>query len=287
LTARLEASLDFPEEGYHFADPGEVVEQVERVRHDVDALLARADEGRVIREGRTVVIAGPVNAGKSSLFNGLVGLDRAIVDATPGTTRDLLVEHVDVAGIPVTLVDTAGLRDAGTAVEAEGVRRARLAAADAALTVLVLDRSQPLGAEHRDLLRASHNSPRLVVANKTDLPPAWSPAELGVDRVCEVSARTGDGLGTLRTGIAGALGRERPEIDVPRVTNVRHIMLLKDVDRALRIVLDDLLQPTGAAPEEVIVQGLTTARERLEEISGRRTPEDVLNHIFARFCIGK
>jgi tRNA modification GTPase len=287
LTARLEASLDFPEEGYHFADPGEVVQQVERVRHDVDALLARADEGRVIREGRAVVIAGPVNAGKSSLFNGLVGLDRAIVDATPGTTRDLLVEQVDVAGIPVTLVDTAGLRDAGTGVEAEGVRRARLAAADAALTVLVLDRSQPLGTEHRDLLRGSHDRPRLVVANKTDLPAAWSRAELGVDRMCEVSARSGDGLGTLRTEIAAMLGRERPEMDVPRVTNVRHIVLLRDVAQALRIVLDDLLQPAGAAPEEVVVYELTTARERLEEISGRRTPEVVLNHIFARFCIGK
>jgi tRNA U34 5-carboxymethylaminomethyl modifying GTPase MnmE/TrmE len=105
--------------------------------------------------------------------------------------------------------------------------------------------------------------------------------------MCEVSARSGDGLGTLRTEIAATLGRERPEMDVPRVTNVRHIVLLRDVAQVLRIVLDDLLQPAGAAPEEVVAQGLTTARERLEEISGYRTPEVVLNHIFARFCIGK
>jgi tRNA modification GTPase len=153
--------------------------------------------------------------------------------------------------------------------------------------VLVLDRSQPLGAEQRDVLRRSHDCPRLVVANKADLPAAWSRAELGVDRICEVSALNGDGLGTLRAEIAGTLGRGRHEMDVPRVTNVRHVVLLRDVDEALGIVLDDLLQSAGAAPEEVVVHGLIAAREKLEEISGRRTPEDVLNHIFARFCIGK
>ena len=134
------------------------------------ALLARADEGRVIREGRRVVIAGPVNAGKSSLFNRLAGLDRAIVAATPGTTRDLLVEAVDFGGVPVTLVDTAGLRETDNEVEAEGVRRAERAAEGAAVTLLVLDGSQTLCPEHRDLVRRTERTLRLVVANKADLP---------------------------------------------------------------------------------------------------------------------
>src|SRR5918995_1836050 len=146
LTARLEASLDFPDEGYHFIGPCE------------------------IREARRVVIAGPVNACKSSLFNRLAGLDRAIVAATPGTTRDLLVESVDFGGLPVTLVDTAGLRETDSDVEAEGVRRAERAAEGAAVTLLVLDGSQPLSPEHRDLLQRTERQSRLVVANKADLP---------------------------------------------------------------------------------------------------------------------
>src|SRR5829696_145756 len=153
LTARLEASLDFPEEGYHFAEPARVREDVDRLRSAVRELLATANEGRAIREGRRVVIAGPANAGKSSLFNRLAGLDRAIVSPTPGTTRDLLVEQISLGGVLVTLVDTAGLRETGNDVEAEGVRRAELAAGTADLTIFVLDRSKPLGMEQRLLLR--------------------------------------------------------------------------------------------------------------------------------------
>ena len=287
LTARLEASLDFPDEGYHFASPGEVRREVEQLRHDVRHLLARADEGRVIREGRTVVIAGPTNAGKSSLFNRLAGMDRAIVAATPGTTRDLLVEHVDMEGIPVTLVDTAGLRDAANEVEAEGVRRATLATDGAALTVLVLDRSRPLRAHDLTLLARTGRGQRVLAANKSDLPAAWAVADAGVDSSCETSARTGQGLNVLRSVIATALGRRLPDSDPPRVTNVRHVRLLREVETSLTTVLNDLIQAGGPAPEEALVQGLTAARERLEEISGARTPEDVLNQIFARFCIGK
>src|SRR5829696_5935589 len=187
LTARLEASLDFPEEGYHFIDPEEIRCEVARLRVEVGDLLARADQGRVIREGCRVVIAGPVNAGKSSLFNRLAGLDRAIVAATPGTTRDLLVEAVDLGGVPVTLVDTAGLRQPDGEVEAEGVRRAERAVEGAAVTLLVLDGSQPLLPEHRELLRQTERGSRVVVANKADLPDAWTAAAAGVVEVCRTS----------------------------------------------------------------------------------------------------
>jgi tRNA modification GTPase len=287
LTARLEASLDFPDEGYHFIDPGEIREAILRLRGDVRALLARADEGRVIREGRRVVIAGPVNAGKSSLFNRLAGLDRAIVAATPGTTRDLLVESVDLGGLPVTLVDTAGLRETDSDVEAEGVRRAERAAEGAAVTLLVLDGSQPLSPEHRDLLQRTERQSRLVVANKADLPEAWTPSDAGEVHICRTSARTGEGLDRLRAAISAALGVADGEVDPPRVTNVRHAALLARVAGALDVVAHDLADVDCPPPEEAVVQGLTAARGLLEEISGRRTAEDVLAHIFTRFCIGK
>jgi tRNA modification GTPase len=286
LTARLEASLDFPEEGYHFIDPEEIRCEVARLRVEVGDLLARADQGRVIREGCRVVIAGPVNAGKSSLFNRLAGLDRAIVAATPGTTRDLLVEAVDLGGVPVTLVDTAGLRQPDGEVEAEGVRRAERAVEGAAVTLLVLDGSQPLLAEHHDLLRRTAHASRVLVANKADLPAAWTAASAGVADVCLTSARTGEGLDQLRAALHAALGGG-VEIELPRVTNVRHAALLSQVMEALGCVLNDLTEPSGSPPEEVVVHGLTRVRALLEEISGARTQEDVLAHIFARFCIGK
>jgi tRNA modification GTPase len=286
LTASLEASLDFPDEGYHFVEPGEIGRQLERVRCQVRHLLASAEAGRVIREGRLVVIAGRVNAGKSSLFNRLAGMDRAIVAATPGTTRDLLVEQLNFGGVPVTLVDTAGLRGAETEVEAEGLRRARLAVERAALTLLVLDRSEPLRAEDRELLEGRVGE-RILVANKADLPPAWTAAEVVPERLCETSAQTGGGVDRLRDAIRGALSGELSDADLPRVTNVRHVSLLRQVEARISIVLNDLSQLDAPPPEEAVVAEITNARVLLEEISGHRTPEDVLHHIFASFCIGK
>jgi tRNA modification GTPase len=287
LTARLEASLDFPDEGYHFIEPGEIRHAVARLRDEVRHLLARAAEGQVIREGRRVVIAGPANAGKSSLFNQLAGFDRAIVMATPGTTRDLVVEAVDLGGVPVTLVDTAGLRETESEVEAEGVRRAERAAEGAAVTLLVLDGSQPLLPEHRELLRRTERGFRVVVANKADLPHAWTAAAAGVEEVCRTSAHTGEGLDRLRAAIHAGLGRGDTEADPPIVTNVRHARLLAKVVDGLESMLNDLSNPACPPPEEVVVHNLTSVRALLEEISGTRTPDDVLAHIFARFCIGK
>ena len=289
LTARLEASLDFPEEGYHFIEPGELATRVLSISADIRAILARAEEGRVIREGVRVVLTGTVNAGKSSLFNRLADIERAIVSATPGTTRDLLIERVDIGGIPVTLVDTAGLRAGRDEVEAEGVRRAERAAEEAAVTVIVLDRSGPLCADGRRLLARAARGTSVFVANKADLPAAWTAADAGVAAavVVETSAHTGQGLDSLRDALRLAVGG-RPEADEPpRVTNVRHAALLEQVAGRLTDVLNDLNPPNGPAPEEVVLQGLATARAALDEVSGVQTTEDVLAHIFARFCIGK
>src|SRR6185436_11548890 len=179
LSARFEASLDFPEEGYHFVRPQGAAGELQRIIGLVDDLLADAGRGRLVREGAQVAIVGRPNSGKSSLFNRLAGAGRAIVTAIPGTTRDLVTELVDIDGVAVTLVDTAGLRCEPTdAVETEGIARARSAAAVADLVIVVLDASQPLGPDDRDAL-AAPTANRVIAANKSDLPAAGAAGPVG------------------------------------------------------------------------------------------------------------
>ena len=197
LAARLEASLDFPDEGFHFVTREQAAGELRDVQASLEALIRDGRAGRVVRDGSLVVIAGRPNAGKSSLFNALVGAARAIVTEMPGTTRDLLTERVDIGGLPVTLVDTAGLREAADAIEVEGVRRAREAQEIAALTIVVIDGSEPLVESTTAGPRAIAGA-RLVVVSKTDLPRAWPVADLGdVDR----SRRRGVGASPAREWI--------------------------------------------------------------------------------------
>src|SRR4051812_45098304 len=179
LIARLEASVDFPEEGYHFVDPGALAQAIEDLLARTAALLGDARRGRLIREGLRIAIVGEPNVGKSSLFNALAGAARAIVTDVPGTTRDLVTEAVDIEGLRVTLVDTAGLRDTDDPVEVEGVARARQSMTAADLVLLVQDRSRPRSR------REVFESRVLYVANKMDLIPVWDD-----DRAVCVSATT-------------------------------------------------------------------------------------------------
>jgi tRNA modification GTPase len=278
LIARLEASVDFPEEGYHFVDPAAVGVALDGLLARTAALLAEARRGRMIREGLVVAIVGNPNVGKSSLFNALVGAERAIVTDVPGTTRDLVTEAVDIEGVRVTLVDTAGLRDAADRVEAQGVERARQSAAASDVVLHVEDQSSD-----RRVAAVLQSSPRdkvICVANKADLPAAWTdPLAIAV------SATTGAGLEVLRRAIAAALDVDLQR-DRPAITNIRHVAL---VDRA-----HDALTRARAAvsadrslSEEFVLADLAEARAALEEISGRRATDDLLAHIFARFCVGK
>jgi tRNA modification GTPase len=238
LCARLEASLDFPEEGYHFVAHGRASTEIDGISRQIGRLLADASRGRLIREGMQIVFAGRPNSGKSSLFNQLAGAGRAIVAELPGTTRDVLTERVDLLGIPATIVDTAGVRTAAAdAVEAEGIARAEAARRIAGAIVIVLDGSVPLSPDDRGLLRESTASPRVVVRNKIDLPDAWPHAHL--------------------------LARARAALD-----------------RASAAASDGV-------PEEFVLEDLREARGLLEEVTGRRTPDDVLAAIFSSFCIGK
>ncbi len=286
LAARLEASLDFPEEGFHFITRDETIAILGEVREAVAVLVEQGRTGRVIREGRTVVIAGRPNAGKSSLFNRLVGAARAIVTEVPGTTRDLLTERVDIDGIPITLVDTAGLREGGDAVEVEGVARARQAQGVASLMLAVVDGSIVPADHALDWICQGAKGPRLIVLSKADRPAAWNPdaGVLGGAAAIRVSAVSGEGIDELRRAMVTALTGTEALRDLPRLTNVRHLAL---ADRALTSVAEAGEALAAGASEEVVLAELGAARRALEEITGRRTPEDLLRHIFARFCVGK
>jgi tRNA modification GTPase len=274
LVARLEASVDFPDEGYHFLAPGDLAAAIDGLLERTRALLAGARRGRLIREGLQVVIVGAPNVGKSSLFNALVGSGRAIVTDIPGTTRDLVTDVVDIEGLRVTLVDTAGLRDARDPIEAEGVARSHQAVAVADLVLVVEDQSRARTA-------ARNHSKALYVANKSDLPPAWSD-----DGAVPVSARTGAGLDALRERIVAALDTD-VQRDRPALTNVRHIALVERAQDALARARVAAIADGGSMPEEFVLADLAEARAALEEISGRRATEDLLAHIFQNFCVGK
>jgi tRNA modification GTPase len=283
LSARLEASLDFPEEGFHFVTRDQAASELTAVRGSLEALVEAGRAGRVVRDGSLVVISGRPNAGKSSLFNALVGAARAIVTDVPGTTRDLVTERVDIGGVPVTLVDTAGLREAADAIELEGVRRAREAQDVAALTLLVVDGSEPLDeASAHDNERPAG---RLVVVSKADRPRAWPVEQISRrGTVVEVSVVSGEGLDALRRLIVLALTTREEWRDPPAVSNIRHLGHLVD---ALTVVARAEAALAGGATEELVLAELLDARRSLEEITGHRAPEDLLRHIFSRFCVGK
>ena len=280
VIVRLEASLDFPDEGYHFIEPGQTTSELDAILTRVDT-LADAARGRVIREGLTAAIVGRPNAGKSSLFNALAGAPRAIVTDVPGTTRDLVSERIDISGIPVTLVDTAGLRVMPeNAIEEEGIARARTAAAAADVVLAVVDRSQALAEDDRGALEQAGTGRRVIVASKSDLPPAWDARDLGA---VPVSALTGAGLDDLRQRMLEAAGG-LPLRDRAPIANLRHTALLKHaraaIERARAAARDGV-------PEEFVLADLHEARGRFDEITGARPEDEVLRAIFARFCIGK
>ena len=281
LVARLEASLDFPDEGYHFIAPQAIACAVARVVEELDALLRASARGRVIRDGATVVIAGRPNVGKSSLFNALLGHARAIVTATAGTTRDLVSETCDVDGLQVTLVDTAGMRETHDPVEVEGVSRGARARAIADLVIVVLDCAEPLTADDTRLLEDTAGVTRLVVANKSDQPAAWSRDEDAIG----VSACTGAGIDGLRQAIVDALAGGEPLRDPTAISNVRHASLLARA--RMHLAQAQRAASDAGTSEEFLLVDLHAARVSLGEILGAHTSEDVLVHIFERFCVGK
>jgi tRNA modification GTPase len=285
LIALLEAGIDFAEDDVSVAPAAEILRRLRPVCDGVCHLAASFQYGHMVHSGLTLAIVGRPNVGKSSLFNRLLEQDRAIVTDIPGTTRDLLTERVDIGGLAITLVDTAGLRDARDEIEAEGVQRAHDARRVAALTIVVIDGSVSIDEADR-ALAAAGAGPRLVAISKSDLPRAWTPAELGTsdDATVRVSSITGDGLAELRTQVARVVSARDDLRDPPAISNVRHLAL---VDAAREAVANADRALASGATEELVLTDLTRARRALEEVTGRRTSADVIDEIFRRFCIGK
>ncbi|MEQ1908444.1 MAG: tRNA uridine-5-carboxymethylaminomethyl(34) synthesis GTPase MnmE [Vicinamibacterales bacterium] len=280
LMARLEASVDFPDEGYHFIDPAVATSAIGGLVSQIDTILASARRGRLVREGAQVAIVGQPNVGKSSLFNALVGSHRAIVTDIAGTTRDLLTEVVNLRGLRVTLVDTAGLGEGRDPVEREGIARARQAMRVADVVLLVCD-SQAAWENTRAALNDVSPGKIVLVSSKADVGNDWClPASV------KLSAVTGRGLDDLVNRIHAALGDE-PTEDTPAVSNLRHIDLLERARSALVAAAATVDGAGVSHSEEFVLADLQEARQLLETVTGRRTSDDLLVHIFQRFCVGK
>jgi tRNA modification GTPase len=277
VVARLEAALDFSEEGYEFIGREDAIQEVERVRADVHAIAESYRRGRATRAGLSLVILGKPNAGKSTLLNRLVGSDRAIVTPIPGTTRDIVRETIEIGGLPVTIADTAGLRESGDLVEDIGMARAREAAQQADLVLYLVDATSGRDEADEEELRGLPRT--LVVATKSDLGTSSVEADL------TISATTGAGITDLFARL-DSIVRDyfaAPESS-PTIVNERQRAAVAESDTALGAALESLRD--GAAEQYVVVD-LRRAANALASLTGAITSEDVLREIFSKFCIGK
>jgi tRNA modification GTPase len=287
LLARVEAALDFPEEAQEL-EPDLIREALVQPVHLLTQLCDTFREGRLLQEGLRVVIAGRPNVGKSSLLNRLLAADRAIVTEIPGTTRDVIEEGLAIQGIPVRLTDTAGLRPlAGDRVEELGMAktRERLEAAD--IVLYLADGSQPLEEEDRRTLADLAGRPGLAVINKIDLPQALTDGDLKPQTtfpLVRISALTGQGLEELKQAVVdlALAGGVRQEGEI--ITQARHhLHLAAGLDCLLKA--QEMLSP--AAPWELVAEELRAAVRELGEVTGEEVGDDILERIFAQFCIGK
>lgn len=291
LLAHLEAAIEFGEDDLEALTQGEIRARLWSILGHVEQLLATAEQGKLLRQGARVALAGRPNVGKSSLMNALLGEERMIVTPIPGTTRDTVAESINIHGVPVVLVDTAGLREAEDEVEQAGVDRARRALQAADVVLLVVEWGDPTPLP--PFLKEGGNR-AVVVVNKCDLREAHSPGsppatgggeEEGELRRVEVSAKTHEGLDRLREAIAEQIGvagvRVTGEVIV---TNVRHQQALI---RARDAVARALESAQAGATEEYLAEDLRETLEALGEIVGATSREEIIAEVFARFCVGK
>jgi tRNA modification GTPase len=298
LIARLEAGIDFADDDVEVMDWNNLLSELDGVTADVEKMVEGYAYGRIVREGLSLSVVGRPNVGKSSLFNRLLNMERAIVTEIPGTTRDLVTESASIGGIPVHLVDTAGIRATADAVEKIGVERTHQAMADSDIRLLVVDTSQNWSEEDSELLRKTHRlGSMLVVANKSDLPTRTSSTAigqaiqaedggaLGPVEIVVTSALTGQGIEELRDKILQAAGAgNNPGSEGELVTNLRHQQLLQESLRGLercRQAVGDRMH------HEMLLLDLYDALRPLDTLTGATDVEDILGIIFSRFCIGK
>jgi tRNA modification GTPase len=289
LIALLEAGIDFAEDDVDVTPASEIARRIAELTPPLTALEASFARGRIVHDGLTLAIVGRPNAGKSSLFNRLVERERAIVTATPGTTRDLVTERISLDGIPLELVDTAGLREGLEEAEQLGVARSREALADAALVLVVLDATQALNDEEHRLLQAIEGRPALIVVNKSDLAEnaEGSPQFVGIPALrtsaLRTSALTGEGIPALRERIL-ALATGGAAEEPGMLTSLRHHQA---ITTALAALADAGQANANGIPHEMILLDLYRALWALDSLTGQTTSDDILNLIFSTFCIGK
>jgi tRNA modification GTPase len=298
LIAALEAGIDFAEDDVSILPAEAILERIEKTAAPLRELARSFAYGKLVHEGLTLAIVGRPNVGKSSLFNRLVERERAIVTATPGTTRDLVTETVALGGIPVRLVDTAGIRDALDEAESIGVRKSLEALAEAGLVLVVLDASQPPTPQDETLLRNLNSRPAIIVANKADLvsagdekkngPMAFAFADDQIARspdrqIIPTSALTGAGIERLRAIIIELAGGGA-EQETAMLTNVRQ---QQAVEAALQALAAATRAVETSTPHEMVLLDLYNALRALDELTGATTTDDILNLIFSTFCIGK
>jgi tRNA modification GTPase len=286
LLAHLEAGIDFVGEDIELLRRTELLDTIDKVIGRLQRLAATAREGRLLREGARVVITGRPNVGKSSLLNRLLKEDRAIVTAVPGTTRDLIEEAIDVEGVLIHLVDTAGIRETEDPLEREGIKRSRSAQKEADLQVVVIDGSAPLTDDDLRLIDQAAGGKHVIAMNKTDLAILVEPAALRSTSLCvEVSAKTGEGIDQLRATIREQLvGAGAEATDGVMVTNVRHQAAL---DQAREALDQARASATGEMADELVAVDVRAAADALGEITGAITTDDILEQVFSAFCIGK
>ena len=291
LRVYVEASMDFPEEEVDFLAEGDVDARLVNLLQRVDAVTTAARQGSRIREGMNLVIAGAPNAGKSSLLNRLAGRDSAIVTDIPGTTRDLLRENIDIDGLPLHIVDTAGLRDGADAVEQEGIRRALAEISEADRVLLVVDDSAlPNRVDSDALWPAGIPSPPdetviTLIRNKCDLSdraPGINKTENGTE--VTLCARSGAGMEALREHLRQIAGLDASATETPFSARRRHLDSLQRARHYLATALDQL---RNAGAGELVAEDLRCCQENLGDITGRVSSDQLLGEIFGSFCIGK
>jgi tRNA modification GTPase len=290
IIVRLESSLEFVEDDLPALASEEIREFLQNLQQDLSRLRSTFSTGRLLRNGLRVALVGRPNVGKSSLFNTLVGHGRAIVTAIAGTTRDTLTEAIGVDGVPVILIDTAGIRSSNDEIESIGVERARREAADADLLIVVIDGSEPLHDEDRSVIDEVSDVRHVVALNKSDLPTFSSITFNGqgtgsnCSAVVSVSAKSEAGLATLRAAILSPFANGSARSEGVLITNARHHDLLV---RSIEAIASSEQLLAEHASEEIVLVGLHNALRYLGEITGETTTEEILGQIFSTFCIGK
>lgn len=286
LVAFIQADLDYPEDDIERLSDEELASRVRAVQGDMDALIAGAERGRITRDGIKMVIAGKPNVGKSSLLNALLGRDRAIVTDIAGTTRDVVTEHLTIGGVPVEILDTAGIRETADTIEAIGVERAKAASQAADLVLYVVDASRGLDADDEAFLRALEGKACLLVVNKSDLNDTMAVPEAFVDKHVRISAKEVEGIEALEQAILSVILHDKTvgTGDTAVVSNARHIALLERCAADLASFLDGL---DMGMSKDILVIDLQNAWENLGLITGDTASEDLIDTIFSKFCLGK